>query len=142
MRLFVTAIISIFSFVSLFAVSLGLQNFTANAEGANISIRFVSQNETGISSFQLERAKENSQNFVLIKELTPKGNFQSYLYLDEGPFLKKSKFEESKNSEDIYVYRVKAVYQDGSIALSDNANITHKTSSVNKTWGMIKEMFR
>jgi hypothetical protein len=142
MRVTAIAILSLIGSLSLLAQSLGLQSFSASAEGNNVTVRFVSQNETGISSFYIERAKEGTDNFVMVTELSPLGNYKSYSYTDEGPFLKPSKGEISKNSEDVYVYRIKARYSNGSFAFSDRANVTHKTSSVTKTWGMIKEMFR
>lgn len=142
MRFTAITILIVSSFISLLAMTLGLQSFSAVAEGSNINIRFVSQNETGISSYAIERAKEGSEAFVLVKELNPLGNFKTYSYTDEGPFLKPSKSGERKNSEDVYVYRIKAQYSNGTVAYSDKANVSHKTSSVTKTWGMIKEMFR
>jgi len=142
MRLILIIILVITGFISGIASMLSLQSFTAITNGTDITVRFVSQNEVGIDNYYIERAKAESNSFVMVKELDPTGNFNTYSFIDEGPFLKKSKSQEIKNSEDVYIYRIKAVYKDGSISYSDNANVTHKTSSVTKTWGMIKEMFR
>jgi hypothetical protein len=143
MRTITIAILVLVQTAYLFGATLTLQRFSAFATGSEVRVEFTSQNETGIRTYHIERAKEGTSNFVKVKEESPKGNFQTYTFLDEGPFFKPSdKYSDSKNSEDTYTYRIKAVYVDGSTSFSDVANVSHQTSSVNKTWGMIKEMFR
>ena len=45
----------------------------------------------------------------------------------------------SKNN---FAYRIKILKKDNSIAYSNNVNVVHSLSGIQKTWGMIKEMFR
>ncbi|GAB5466707.1 MAG: hypothetical protein Kapaf2KO_21430 [Candidatus Kapaibacteriales bacterium] len=135
-------ILSILCAAIAFGNSLTLQNFTVKAKGDNVEIVFVSQNEAGLTKYTLERAKKESQNFTYVTDFTPQGNFKSYRFTDEGPFLKPTKNFDEKNSDDIYVYRVTAHFTTGAKSHSDIVQVTHQTSSVAKSWGMLKEMFR
>jgi hypothetical protein len=39
-------------------------------------------------------------------------------------------------------YRLKLVRPDKSFTYSNSVSVTHSVSSIKRTWGMIKEMFR
>ena len=48
----------------------------------------------------------------------------------------------SVSAESEYSYRLKVFFKDHTYKYSDEINVTHKTSSIRRTWGMIKEMFK
>jgi hypothetical protein len=45
-------------------------------------------------------------------------------------------------SQKTYSYRLKIIFSDNTYIYSDIALVKHKPSSIRRTWGMIKEMFR
>jgi hypothetical protein len=107
-----------------------IQNFSAESNGDSVR------------KYDLERSTSTS-SFKSINVQTAKGNPNSYSYVDNEAFMKQDAPEsDDLMSQKTYNYRLKIVFTDFTFTYSDVALIQHKPSSIRRTWGMIKEMFR
>lgn len=122
----------------LFASDSIIDYLNATSNGARIKIEWKSTDESNVQKFVIERSSKNS-NFTKINEIDPKGYSSNYYYYDESAL--KSKNDELQAST-LYTYRIKIINKDQSYFYSNNINVSHTTSGVKRTWGMIKEMFR
>lgn len=119
--------------ISVFAGGIKDGSLSASSDGANITIRWMSEDESGVSRFVLERKAGINGAFMPLVELTPKGNNASYQYVDDSAF---------RATESIYKYQVKVVYSNGNTSIYGPITVSHRTSDVRRTWGSIKAMFR
>jgi hypothetical protein len=106
--------------------SLGYSN------GDGIILRWSTGKEENIKNFIIERKSVNG-NFAIIDRVKATGNNSEYSYEDKNVY---------KTSGEIFVYRISVEENDGSISGSINIIVNHDVSSVKRTWGMIKSMFR
>lgn len=109
-------------------------SFAASSNGENIVIRWVSEQENGVVRFELERKAGVSGQFFLLVQIAPRGDNSSYEYVDDAAF--------RVTSETFYQYRLKVVFADGSSVYFGPISVSHSISSVRRTWGSIKAMFR
>lgn len=123
----------------LFAQSVLLDSFQASSDGKDVSLDWRSSNESNIAYFELERGPVN-QPFKYIATEKAKGYTASYNYKDDNVFMKNDADTKLQNSN--YSYRIKIVKKDNSFEYSNTVNVVHKVSGIQKTWGMIKEIFR
>lgn len=120
--------------ITVFASVIKDGSLTARSDGANITIRWMSEDETGVSRFVLERKAGVNGAFMTLVEIQPTGNNSSYQYVDETAF---------RVSQSIYQYRVRVTFSNGSAPVySNTVTVSHSTSEVRRTWGSIKAMFR
>jgi hypothetical protein len=125
--LFVVASISVLAMQGLFSY------VKAVPKGDEIAIQWQTSNESGIQSFEIERKSDESPEYRRLTRVEPRGAGFMYTYIDDGAFYK-------TNGSKRFTYRIKAV---GSAAqYSPSISIAHEVSSVRKSWGMIKELFR
>jgi len=61
---------------------------------------------------------------------------------DEGAFYSYTDRTAYKTSDNVYVYRLRIVESGGTASFSQDVPVTHSVSSVKRTWGSIKAMFR
>lgn len=109
-------------------------SLSARSDGANIIIRWLSEDETGVSKYVLERKAGANGVFTQLAEITPRGNNETYQFVDETAF---------RLTESLYQYRLKVVFSNGSSPIYYGPiSVTHRTSDVRRTWGSIKAMFR
>jgi len=105
---------------------------TARSNGENVHITWQTLTETNVKHFVIERRTKDS-SFMSISTLLPEAD-KYYEFIDETAY---------KTAGTIYVYRVAIVDNDGSISYSNEAPVLHDNiSSVKKTWGSIKALFR
>lgn len=137
-------IVSLFLAVAVTLATPGLlDTFSAHSDGSVIKVKWRSAQENDISRYELERSI-SGRNFVKVHDEDAKGYSASYQYIDNEAYLKE-KFKASTDqimSDKIYSYRLKIIRKDNSYTYSDKAIVTHNISSIRRTWGMIKEMFR
>jgi hypothetical protein len=126
--LFVAASLSVLAMQGLFSY------VKAVPKGDEIAIQWQTSNESGIQSFEIERKSDESPEYRRLTRVEPRGTGFMYTYMDDGAFYKSS-------SSKRFTYRIKAV---GSAVqqYSPSISIAHEVSSVRKSWGMIKELFR
>lgn len=110
-----------------------LDFFQGRSDGNNITLEWKTRTETGVSSYEVQRKPGNSGEFITIGTLEPKGSNSYYSFVDRNAY---------KESANIYVYRLKIVEANGPASYSNEVPVSHGVSSVKRTWGSIKAMFR
>lgn len=128
----------LFCTVALFAMEVDLTSFTARSNGSNITLEWDSSREMQISHYEILRSTENQNDFKYVATVTAKGSPSHYSFVDENAYMKGERPEVSGT---VYSYKLKMV-NGNKVAYSDPVSVTHSVSSVRRTWGMIKEMFR
>ncbi len=109
-------------------------SLSAESRDGSITVRWMSEDETNVARFVLERKAGINGAFMPLTEFSPRGNNSSYLFVDETAF---------RISESIYQYRVKVLFTNGMAPVySGTITVSHRTSDVRRTWGSIKAMFR
>ena len=104
----------------------------ASSDGANVVLRWVTQDETNVQRFEIERQTGVDGGFTMIGTITPKGA-SAYEFTD---------FSALRKSVTIYQYRIKVVFSNGSASYVGPITVSHTVSGVRRTWGSIKAMFR
>ena len=124
--------ISLFSFSILLGGAL-IQFFVADSNGDNIVLTWQSASEQNVKEFEILRGHDKD-NLVLVATVTAKGNSSNYSYIDENAY---------KTSDSFYAYGLVIVDNDGSKSEPMHTFVTHNgVSSVKRTWGSIKALFR
>jgi hypothetical protein len=130
----------ILSFAIAYSANDIIRSFTAVSVGNTILLEWETINESNVKSFTAERSR-NGSNFTRVEEFNAEGKPSKYNYNDQSAFMKDNGDGEIQNQ--IYQYRIKVNYNDGSFSYSSTETVSnHSPSSYRRTWGMIKEMFR
>jgi hypothetical protein len=109
-----------------------LRSFTVKSSGGNVILNWETNIETNLNYFVVQRKTYNG-GYVDVGNVSPKGD-RTYEYIDQTAF---------KTSGQLYVYRLKIVDNDGSTSYSAEVTVAHNSiSSVKRTWGSIKALFR
>ncbi len=66
----------------------------------------------------------------------------NYSVIDKTAYKETTKNSPELQGQNTYYYRLKIIFNNGTHQYTDEINVAHSTSSVRKTWGMIKEMMR
>lgn len=132
-KIYYILILLIISSISLNAgATIAEPGVTARSSGENVHITWQTLTENNVKHFVIERRTKDS-SFLGIAILLPESD-KYYEFIDETAY---------KTAGTIYVYRVAIVDNDGSISHSNEAPVLHDNiSSVKKTWGSIKALFR
>ncbi len=105
----------------------------ASSDGVNITVRWITEDESNVSRFDIERSTDNDGAYTTIATLDPKGP-SLYEYVDRSVFRK---------TATIYHYRIKISFTNGAApAYTIDLPVNHTVSGVRRTWGSIKAMFR
>jgi hypothetical protein len=106
-------------------------SLSAYSNGTNIVVRWASDDETGVTGYTIERKAGGSSTFVRLTDpaLAPKGSGSAYEFVDNTAF---------RTLDNFYQYRITALGVNAVYYVSVN----HSVSSVRRTWGSIKAMFR
>jgi len=125
------AVIVLVATVSAFAGGIRDGSLSAYSNGTNIIVRWVSDDEAGVSGYTIERKAGTSSTFIRLTDpaLTPKGSGSAYEFVDNSAF---------RTTDNFYQYRITAQGVNAVYYVSVN----HSVSSVRRTWGSIKAMFR
>lgn len=122
----------VFGFISILFAGASLEFFRGKSESDKVILEWKSREEFALREYVVERKSLNSE-FIPIGTIQPKGNNSFYTFVDETAF---------KSLGSIYYYRLKIVDQNGSFSYSNEISVFHNVSSVKRTWGSIKAMFR
>ena len=108
-----------------------LRNFSVSSSGGNVVLTWQTTTESNLRNFIIERKSVNG-SFLEVGVMNPRSD-KNYEFTDPSAF---------KSSNQLYVYRLKIVDNDGSVSYSDEKAVAHNVSSVKRTWGSIKALFR
>lgn len=105
--------------------------FSARSQSGNVVIDWQTITETNVNRFVIERKTVNG-SFIEIGSVNPRSD-KNYEFVDQTAF---------KDADQLYIYRLKIVDNDGSVSYSEEKAVAHNVSSVKRTWGSIKALFR
>ncbi len=128
----------LFCTVALLAMEVDITSFTARSNGSNITLDWESSREMQIDHYEILRSTQNQNDYRYVATVTAKGSPSRYSFVDENAYMKGDQPEVTGT---VYTYKLKMVGNNKTI-YSDAVSVTHSVSSVRRTWGMIKEMFR
>jgi len=105
----------------------------ARSDGNDVTIQWATTDESMMQQFVVERQASGQTDWVdLDPTVAPKGSNSNYYFVDQSAF---------KTTASVYQYRIKMVAQDG-VTYSKVMTVAHNVSSVKRTWGSLKAMFR
>jgi len=110
--------------------SITLNYFNASPDGSDVLVSFEVPHENGVNNFKLYRKIDEDPSWTFLDNISPSGDFV-YTHLDYTIFK-----DEAKN----ITYKL-LVYQNGTV-YTYYTNILHNPTSVQRTWGSIKSMFK
>lgn len=122
----ILAVSAVIAFASSF-----LTKFDARSEGDKVVISWVSSGENNLDHYAVERKTVNG-NFIELGKVMPESDL-SYEFVDDSAY---------KTNDAIYIYRLKIVDSNNSVSYSSEISVSHSVSSVKRTWGSIKALFR
>lgn len=110
-----------------------VSNLSVISEGRDIKISWEMLDQTGVRHFDVERRASDQDKFILINDRPiPLDESRTYEYIDRSVY---------KIENAVVFYRIAIVELNGSVYYSDVTPLG-KISSVRRTWGSIKSMFR
>ena len=109
-------------------------SFRAVPKNDDIELSWRTSNETGVQFFDVERRSEDMPEFRRLDRIAAKGGSAVYVYTDNGAFYKPTAGKR-------FSYRIRAGGTGGE-QVSPIVTVEHEVSSVKRSWGMIKELFR
>jgi hypothetical protein len=137
MARFLVVFVVLVSLAALAFAGTGIKDgsISAYSNGTNIIVRWISDDESGLLGYELGRRVIGAQTFVpLVSPYIPaKGNGASYDFLDNSAF---------RTDDNVYQYQITPVYADHRSVTPYLVSVRHNVSSVRRTWGSIKAMFR
>jgi hypothetical protein len=105
----------------------------ATSDGVDVTIRWMTEDESAVATFEIERRSGTDGIFTAIGNADPKGP-SLYEFVDHSAFLK---------TMSVYQYRIKVSFSDGRAPFyTPPLTVSHTVSGVRRTWGSIKAMFR
>ena len=108
-------------------------SFQANSDGVNVTLYWITEDESNIARFEIQRRSGFEGDFTTIATVDPKGS-SLYEFVDHSAFRKITT---------IYQYRIKVVFSNGTNPVyAGPLTVSHTVSGVRRTWGSIKAMFR
>lgn len=132
----------VFAFTIVYANSKIVSSFTADSNTESVTVKWTSISENNIKSYIVERSVNNNQTFRNISTIQAKGYASDYIYKDQNVYKHSSKELPELQNQNEYYYRLKIVTNDNKTTYTEQVRIIPKTSTVKKTWGMLKEMMR
>ncbi|MEM6270480.1 MAG: hypothetical protein AAF998_13640 [Bacteroidota bacterium] len=112
------------------AQPLTLNYFNATPDGSDVLVAFQLPTEDGVTNIKVWRKIDNESQYTFLDHIQPTGALE-YRYLDYTIF---------KDDPRTINYRLQ-VYRSGAV-FTYHTTIIHNPTSVQRTWGSIKAMFR
>ena len=122
-----------------------IETIVARSDGRAITVEWRTSKETDVAMYEIERSPVNQADFKKIGSVPARNIPQSYRFIDEtalAAYSSGSSGGASVQGGAVYVYRLKIIDTGDKATYSNTISVTHTISSVRRTWGMIKEMFR
>jgi hypothetical protein len=109
-----------------------LVQFTVSSISGNVVLDWHCSSETNLKDYVIQRKTVNG-NYSDIASVQSRSDM-NYEYVDQTAY---------KTDDQVYTYRLKIIDNDGSLSYSQEIPVLHNTiSSVKRTWGSIKALFR
>ncbi len=108
-----------------------LNYFMINSDGADIVLEWEVQDESMVVEYQLFRTINNEQIPTFVTKIDPDGS-NKYQFLDDNIY---------KTSPRVINYQLEIHINDKTVQ-KEFATISHNPTSIQRTWGSIKAMFR
>ena len=140
MRTLAILIFLLVAVVTALALEVEVDYLRARSTGSAVEIEWQSAAEHALKSYEVERASED-QIFRYVATVTAKGSNHAYKYTDDEAF-GKGDGTDGNTASTYFTYRLRLVNSDGTSAYTTTVGVSHNVSTVKRTWGMIKEMFR
>jgi hypothetical protein len=132
MRPATVIVVIVFFLISLTAGSR-VTNLSVTTEGRDIKVSWEMLDQVGVQHFNVERRTIDQANFIRINDRSiPLNNGRKYDYFDRNIY---------KLENAVVFYRIAIVEANGNVYYSEAIPLG-KISSVQRTWGSIKSMFR
>ena len=129
-RIFFLLVMS--SIVALAGAIIRDGSLEARSDGNDVTIQWGTTEESSVQEFAIERQASSETGFVEIGSVAPLGSNSYYSFTDKTAF---------KTTTSVYQYRIRIVAADGT-KYSKVMVVSHNVSSVKRTWGSLKAMFR
>ena len=127
------AVLSAICTVLAFAEVIKSGSLQASSDGVNVTLHWLTEDETNVARFEIERRSGTTGEFTMIGSVDSKG---ASLY----EFVDNSALEKIVT---LYQYRIKIVRSHGETPVySQILTVSHTVSGVRRTWGSIKALFR
>jgi hypothetical protein len=133
MKHFITMLLAVLLLAGSAISGAFLEYFNGRSDGDNIVLEWKTRSESSLLRYEIQRKAGSSGDFVSLATVAPRGSNSQYSYIDRSAY---------KDSESIYVYRLRIVESSGPASYSNEITVSHSVSSVKRTWGSIKAMFR
>ena len=127
----ITIILIILSISNYLMADAEILEFRAEPSPDRITLNWRTGQEINVASFNIEKST-NNEDFIKVGEVNPKGSNNSYEFVDESISRVKS----------IYYYRLKVVNTNGTFQYSESLPVIPNVSSIKRTWGSIKALFK
>ena len=103
----------------------------ASSDESIITISWVGDDETGVTGYTVERRAGLNGSFIMLTSapIRCEGRGHVYSFEDASAF---------RVTDNVYQYRITAIGTNATYLVT----VTHTVSSVRRTWGSIKAMFR
>ncbi len=131
MRLTFRWTLLLFGLVTLVWAKAVILEFRAEPESETIVITWRTGEEVDVQHFVVERSTDG-ENFTAIGTVPAKGSNSDYRYEDAS----------LSHFKSVFYYRLKIVDKDGSFEYTETLPVIPKISSIKRTWGTIKALFR
>lgn len=122
----------ILSSFSLQAQTITLQTFDLESDGADVLLSWELSDVSDVAEFRLFRRLNQETTSLHVTTMTSDPGLNFYSYLDDGMF---------KQDGRVVHYELQVVTKDSRI-FSFSQSLTHNPTSIQRTWGSIKAMFR
>ncbi|HES59156.1 MAG TPA: hypothetical protein ENO18_01885 [Caldithrix sp.] len=126
------AIFSILILVSSLLAGNIFSECNAIPQNDQVSITWITASESNIASFQILRSND-SEVYIELKKVNPKGPGSSYEYIDESVMFK---------SANVVFYKVRAMNRQNEIIEESAMFVRTQVSDIKETWGAIKALFK
>ena len=130
-NLLLLAFVALGTISSAYAGGIKDGTLSAYSNGTTIVVRWISETELDVRGFQVERRAGTDGPFILLTApyIPAKGDGSTYEFVDNAAY---------RVTDNLYQYRITAVGNNSTYYVTVN----HRVSSVRRTWGSIKAMFR
>ncbi|MCB9232551.1 MAG: hypothetical protein H6581_12850 [Bacteroidia bacterium] len=112
------------------AQNVSLSYFNASPDGADVLVSWEIPSESGVTDFKIYRKIKDETNYRYLDKIEPNGSL-GYTYLDYTIF---------KDTPKEITYKLQ-VTKNG-VVYNFTTTIVHNPTSVQRTWGSIKAMFK